>query len=596
MRVATRNTTHLLYTALALVTFYVSTPTYGSSVCDPSLLRRRTEVEQFKATHLRSGFEAPADNEAFLNRVIHTPEDGRSVYFHVDNAVLKMLNDKIFKDKELSAATLNLYKEIFFEELEKDRWVHGRTRPAHQGGVYSDFKIIRLEVRGRTDAEVDKIYPALEALHERVGTRFAAEMARHREIAALYQDRRGILADPANWNQAGFGKNAAQASIQARRNRRAGPGERTPGKPTRPRRFDAEAVLEVASQVREIEKLRLQLDDTFQHDPRIISEGVLTTDALDILRRAQGDLRITDLASYREYIEKRFQQRFDVRLTDEDVGRLQKYYHLANELAPSIYIKEKEPIALAEIKDATHGVVSFDVAGQNSLNMRATLLALFHAHAVHGNQKNDAKLVDLTLELTFEGQLRESDAFDASKATIGAALSRTHLRGEGTNTEPRIDGSLTASGDDATFLPSRPIGFTEKLRLLRNLRQTATPSRFRVTFQPQNDGFGQPIADARRFKLISQAEQLEKKLRDDLEAAGFSFEALKQTVFAVSVEPSRDGTVEVEVIYARSQEIWTHPKAQGLGNAIQKALETGLPDSFKLHRIYDADGVLGRPR
>lgn len=597
MRVATWNTTYLLYTALALVTLSASQPSFASpqAECDfAALVRLRSVADDFKTMHLRTDFQAPADNEAFLNRVIHDMNEGRSIYFHVDNAVLKVLNDKIFKDKELSAATLNLYKTIFFEELEKDRWLRSHIPPGSSGGVYSDFKTIRLAAVPREEADIEKIYSAFEKLHERVGLRFAAEMTRHPELEDLYRDRRGILGDPANWNQAGFGRTAAQASVQARRNRRAAPGEeREIGKPTAPKRFDGKTVLEVAAQIREIEKLRGEIDETFKHDPRVIAEGVFTPDAIDILRRAQGDPRIEDLADYRAYVEQRFRTRFGIEISDKDADRLQRYFHLANEMAPSIFIKEQEPIALAELKNASHGVVSFDISGQNGLNMRANMLALHHATLVHGaDNKHDLKLVDLALELGFEGQLRESDAFDASKTAIANSLQRTHIPGEGTNTAARDDGSLTASGDDATFLPTRPIGLVEKMRLLRNLREAWKPaSRFRVTFQPQTYAGGkEAIDDARRFELISQAEQVEKKLRDDLELAGFSYEVLRETIFGISVNPTREGTVKVDIFFAGSP---SREKASrpALIDPIRQALRSGLPAHFELNRIYDADGI-----
>ncbi len=596
MRVVARNTTYLLYTALALVTLFGSRPIFAANEppCDfAAFVRLRSVSDEFKTLHLRSAFHAPADNEAFLNRVIHDWNEGTSVYYHVDNAVLKMLNDKVFKDKELSAATLNLYKRLFFDELSKSPFLLARIPNAAEGGVYSDFKTIRISTVPKKPEEIEKIYTALDRLHQRVGERFAEQMQKHPEIESLYTDRLGILGDPANWNQAGYGRTAAEASVQARRNRRTAPGEeREAGKPTLPKRFGPKSVLEIAGQIREIETLRTAIEDSIQHDPRIFSEGVFTPEAIDILRRAQGDLRVAHLGDYREYVKRRFRIRFGANLSDKDADRLQRYYHLANELAPSTYIKEQEPIALAEITEATHGVVSFDISGQNGLNLRSTLLALHRAHLVHGVDKtDDGKLVNLALELTFEGQLRASDAFDESKSAIGMALRQTHLRGKGTNVEERLDGSLTASGDDATFLPSRTIGLVEQLRLMRKLRDDWTPpSRFRVTFQPQTAAHSPlTIEGGRRFELISQAEQVEKQLRDDLELAGMPFEDLKSTVFAISMHPSIEGPVLFDVLFATSKESAVDPEK--LKARVKQALKAGLPNQFVLDKIYNADGI-----
>ncbi len=615
MRVLTRNTYLWLYTALALVTLHVSTLSYagGTKPGDLSsinrceferLIAKSGEVLEFKAEHLHNGYEPPVDNRAFHGRVLLEHDPRETVFFHVENAILKTLNDKIFQDKELSAAILNLYKKMFFERMSRYPYLSAHIPPPSEGGRYSDFKTIRLALI--VDAKSDRleIHRQLNQLHQEVGLAFSAEVNRYPHIRAMYENRKAILGDPANWHVAGLGNTAAEASLQARRSRTASPDQtREKGTPWVLENFDAAAVIETAAELRKIESSRTSLELQFGHDPRIFKDHSLTADALDILRKGASDTTIDGLASLNSFITRRFRERFGVTLTEDQSKQLHHFYRDMNKIAPSIFIRESEPIALASLDHARYGVISFDFGGQNNMNMVGTIQSLHTAYNVASAHPagagSDERLVNETLWLADERQMRETDIFDESKNTLKDSVAAAGLVGEGINISERPDKELTSSGDDSTFLPSRAIGWKDQRQLIQQLRDRwSPPSRFRVTFQPQNyvDSI-KAISNDERFGLISEAEGVEKKLRDNLEQSGASealtFPEIKDTIFAIRIRPFSDKIVKFDVIFARGKEERPFRHQDNWEENIRAALGKpgALPSHFQLDKVLDVDSL-----
>ncbi len=594
----------ILYTMLMLLPFLGTSNAFANAT-NPDcpferLAGQRLEGAKFKSVHLQSEYPVPANNEAFYNRVVRTEMEDRTVFLHVENAVLKNLNDKIFLDKELSASTLNLYKKLFFEQLKADDYLWSRIPKGELGGIYSDFKSIRLAVLPRDPKEIDSLEQHLNQLVESVSLAFAAEMKSYPKMAGFYEGVRGLVGDPAHWNLAGIGHTAQQASVEARRARKPEPGEsRKPGAPVPARVFGPRSSLAIAMELDEIESLRLGLVSTMTRSPGIIEELSLSLDAVDLLRKAQSSPSINDRASYETYLERRFQQRFGVTLTKKEIASLQRYYQLVQELAPPIFIKEQEPIALAELDRATHGVISFDFAGQNNVNTVGTFQAFRRAAQMTGQSSDSRERALLAMELASERQQRESDAFDSSKDVLAAAIGESHLQGRGQNVQHRPKGELTSSGDDSTFLPSIPLTLFDHGRLMIGIRDRwAPPSRFRLTFQPQNfvDSH-RAIPNDERFNLISQGESIEKNLREQLEALGaegLDHLALKDTLFAVRLLPTENGTVEFDVLYAQGPKVAERKIPHAIWkDKIRSAFsETGqLPHGYRLRLIFDAQGI-----
>lgn len=569
-------------------------------------LVRNRGAELFKQAELRSNFAVKADNEAFYKRALLTNDN--TLYYHGENVVLKLLNEKAFGDKELSAATLKLYKRLYFEQLKLNTRLAKVLLPVDDGGVYSDFKSIRLAFNYKDEIEKSELIAELGKLHALVGTKMEAEMKKHPDVEALYKEKRGFLGDPSNWNIGGIGNTSSEASLQARRARRPQPGEaRAYGNPLIPRFFDAAAAAETNQQIQKIESIRKKLVSEFPDESPLFETGILDVDAVEILRKAQTEPSIQNLADYKAYIRRRFIERFSLRLPDSTIENLQTYYHLANEMAPSLYIREQEPIELASLHEATHGVVSFDFAGQNSRNMIETMRALYQTCLVAKNSSKPTDTVELALELTNEAQMRESMHLEEEKNVVSGSIWASNIPGVGQNIhQGPTSKSFTTSGDDGTFLPGIDLDIKKNKALLRNLRDRATsPSRFRVTFQPQayTDSRRQ-IGEDERFSLITTAETIEKQMRENLEASGLAnipFYELKDTLFGVSLRPQENGTVEFDIVIARGPKTLKSPKkgatAQRDFESWQRKIQTAiqklgkLPQGFVLKEVVDADAL-----
>lgn len=599
-----RATQPILYTLLLLLPI-LGTSTAFASATDPlcpfeRLAGQRVEAAQFKSVHLESEYHVPANNEAFYKRVVRTEMDDRTVFLQVENAVLKLLNDKVFLDKELSASTLNLYKKLFFEQLKADDYLWSRI--PKEDGIYSDYKYIRLAVIPKNPTEIDAIEQRLTKLLESVSLAFASEMKSYPRMAGFYDGLRGLVGDPSHWNLAGIGHTAEQASVESRRARKPEPGEaRQVGVPIPPRIFSPRSSLAIAMELDEIESIRQNLISTLNRIPGLLEDGSLSLDAVDLLRKAQSNPSITDRASYEAYLSRRFNQRFQIELTKKEMGLLQRYYQLVQELAPPIFIKEQEPLALAELDKATNGVVSFDFAGQNNVNTVGTFQAFKQAAQVAGRSSDSRERALLAMELAFERQQRESDAFDSSKDVLAAAIAESHIEGRGQNVQHRPKGELTSSGDDSTFLPSAPLNLFDQSRLMIGIKNRwSPPSRFRLTFQPQNFvDSKKAIPNEARFNLISQGESIEKNLREQLEALGtegLEHGVLKDVLFATRLLPNENGTVQFDILYAVGADAASRqPPHSVWKEKIRKALsqEGVLPHGFELRLIFDSETVAG---
>ncbi|MBY0370759.1 hypothetical protein K2X33_08735 [bacterium] len=575
MRVFARNFAFGLYAALAVVPNYA----LGATVLKPfsfecpfeRLGAVHPELSRFKAAHLNEQAPMPVDNEAFYQRHLHFSDDQNALYFHSENAVLKLLNDKVFEDKELSAATLSLYKKIFFETLAKDAFLVSRIPEASKGGYYSDFKVIRLAIVPHSTAERDTLEQSLKRLHHAVNIQFANEIESVPELKALYSAKTGLVSDASHWHLSGMGKTPAEASWEARRARKS---TKHSGQPVEAVPFNRLSIAHTSNQLTNMETLRAKLEESIT-DPRLWADHAPTSDLLDIFRRASTSTQIHNHDEYLGFIQKRVDLRFGVSLSRTQAEQLHLYYNHLMDLAPSLFIREQEPVNLAALETATHGLVSFDISGQSNENIRGTAQALYQAHLT-APQGDSRKLVELSLELASERQMAESDRFEESKLVLMQAIAAAHLQ----------SGRFSASGDDAAYLPREHMSIEALRQLYQQLLDRAPyPAKFRSVVLPQYyEDTSLSISKEQRFRLVSLGEGMEKSIRELLEtgpSVRLPYSELKSTLFVIHLRPASDG-IHADVFY-------TSKNIQSLGprfkHAVEKAARESLPEGFLLGNV-----------
>ena len=130
------------------------------------------------------GSTVNGNNPKFIEAVLNGLTKAK-LFFHLDNAVLKKLNDRYFKDQELSAAVESLYTRKFFENLNAEPVLKAEL-------VYSDYKTIRLGF----EHDTEEIRSALERVYEKTAADFVKELAEVPSLRKLYSKGDGLVADP----------------------------------------------------------------------------------------------------------------------------------------------------------------------------------------------------------------------------------------------------------------------------------------------------------------------------------------------------------------------------------------------------------------
>lgn len=629
--------TKALIFALALVC--LGAPAPSLAVVDPDcdfrlLAPYREESTRIKRERLYTGspYTERVANHHFIDKELILSRDPNKIYFHVENAVLKILNDKGFLDKEITAATLNMYKDMFFKHLAKSR-VGDSLVAIEYGGAYNDFKTIRLVFDTKIALGEQELIDALDGFRREVGQEFGKEMQGFPALAQAYRDSSNpLLKDPAHWHEAGMGRSSAEASLKARMRREADYHGRDDsdlmfGRKTKPNGESVD-IAQVAKAVRRVEGDRVMLMHFFSDvvnysqggpvvhnyegklrlvpDPRIFESSLPTEDLIDILRTAQTSPEIKNHEQYRAYVELSLKTRFGVHLDhlnndkrNEVIDTLQRYFRLANSLAPSVIVREQEPIGLADISGTTHGLWSFDITGQNRRNLRQVFQAL-HYSAI--TEKDNGDMVDAALEMTTEGQQKASAAFWG----LGGHLRTTLLNNGVVRADDPL--SIQSTGDDFTAVPGGSVTPLQRAKTLSDIADHPMGGGlFRSVLQSQTYLDGSPIRREDRFAIVSSAEGVEKAVRRAVEGSPIEHQIphaeLKEITISLTLVPLVEGRVRVDVdVAARASKISNLRLAQIVGRLERELHKDGkMPSGWTMGTVtavpqyFENDGLIWTP-
>lgn len=172
---------------------------YYKLVDAPAPLKQLSQQSQIRS------FRFPSANRLFENRFQGIFESDSFLFFHLENQKLKALNDSVIGNKDTSAVLLNLYKKIFHELYRTDFVLLKAQVPLAEGGIYSDYKTIRIAFSASDEASRTQVKKHLEVLLKKVALRF------ENETRAL-----GISDDQTLWHLAAVGADPERASLAAR--------------------------------------------------------------------------------------------------------------------------------------------------------------------------------------------------------------------------------------------------------------------------------------------------------------------------------------------------------------------------------------------
>lgn len=427
-----------------------------------------------------------------------------ALYFHTENAVLKLLNDEYFLDRELSNAVNNLYKKHVLEAA--------RANPVieqHLIAEYADYKSVRLAF----DADTPVMRQALRSLDQGAISSFLLELnSRYPEVAELVEDAaHSQVRSPATWYLSGTGATADQASWSARQARYLVRPEFRPPL----QRFDSANVLQRMSERRtRLCELMGELESSLGSASPLLDPGpygpVLSTDVIDVLRKAPPAG-----VGGRGYIRYRIAQRHGVQLTNAQIDRIREAFQIANSFAPSIYVRNPAPMDYSPFGSQ---IIGLDIAHQNPRNLREVMRALRRVEATLPDGLTQSQEAAFLLAQVRMAQEAESRQFLNLRRLLANTLRSLE------------DGELIVSGDEVLFSPEYHLGWPSQQELLRTLGERY-PGFVRMVVVNAQQG---------RSALLVDGEMLEKAIRLDLEGE-IPTDILDQLTIGVFITGNADG-------------------------------------------------------
>lgn len=505
-----------------------------------------------------------ADNPTF----IHAKNQGQKpnlIFVHVDNSVFKDLRDEFFQDAELAAGASSLFRQIFVEILAHE------LKGSAPRLVYADYKGLRLGFEG----ERSQVRSLIERVSEETAVQFDFVIKESfPALKPLYASGYPRVAHPNAWHQGGLGRTPGLASTVSRYRRLLYDLKQAT---VVIQDFDDPDIQKgLNERVEEIERYRTMTQVVLErkngvHTRALVSadreKKVLSEEAIEIMRRVLS-LRRDDFISPAITL---FRNDFGVELTPSDVILMRDYLELVDTFMPSI--DELSEVSDLGLRGAKHGLVVFDMAGQNVRNTHQAALAL--ARSVNLMAAGEAApLSEIAVAEAERGQTIASGEFDIRREMVRKSIFTLGLPGE-----IGSDHVVRFSGDDSVFSPGRALLLDEKIRLVELVSESGRPSDFRLTFLPSKySDSSTVIPESDRSRLVTLSEGVEKNLRLELRLAGVPAKELAGFTLGIRTRPHSNGEVKIDLIVGGKATPHTLELMSGL---VLKC----LPDRFQFGRV-----------
>lgn len=465
-------------------------------------------------------------NQDFINHIQRDAAKKATdvLYFDVENAFQKTLNDQVFADKKIVDAINNSFFNKFYDNLRNSPELMSRL-----DGEYKDYKSFRLRLQLKPGDDPKKYEKLLDDLYRKTNNDFINDV-HLKQLAKQLPPRTDAVTDPINWFLSGAGDNALDANMAARAVRASRESAKAPAPKLTHFREHAQLF---RSEIYSIERLRRSLSSNKRLlDKRVLektSKGdIIPSKAMiNILRK----IKPTDFSNEAEYIAKirsQSQTIFGVALDDSTIHSLSTYFEKVNGLSPPLFLTER---VIIDLNQAQKGIVSVDFTSIGVDNIYEQMKGLAD---INKKAKNGKPLLEQSFANMQLGVDKVTQDMDTAKEYFRKAVEKT---------EGPSKNSPHFSGDDGIFMPkSRDWSESDKIRLVSELAMAPDPSKFRVTFVSSHFSDGKPIPAYERSKRIVRAENLEKEIRSkiigiekitDLEAKTF--------ISAIDYTPSPSG-------------------------------------------------------
>lgn len=459
----------------------------------------------------------PADNAKFV-RTAQSSNAGKKteakMFLDMENAVLKELNDKVVKDKDLVTALTNLHKDVVVSSLKSDPEIAKQIVTQ-----YSDFKSLRFGFKETTPELRTRIQDKLQDINRRY-SEYVQSMAQEKGWSA---NAKGLSADTRNWYHGGLGSTPDEAGLAAR-------DSRTVEGVSRVREFkESRANLEKAA--KDVSKGQSWAENRFKEvNGTLVDAGngkkVPSAELIEAVKKATP-------AGDTSAVQKAVQDRFGLKLSESETKQLQDYLDVGDRFSPGLLQEKRVVIDMSQEAEA---VISADFKGQNARNLQETLGAL---------ASTEGKPLAERLKEVRKGEEAATAALEAKKARFREVTDKLYPGRE-----------AHFSGDDGmTFLGHKPTRAEQETFVREWIKAGGDPGDLRLTAEPfRYQDTGKLIDAESRSKFVVEAEGVEKKLRGEL-ISKMDREQLNDTQILVSLEAREAGPSQVHVSLLSTREL-----------------------------------------
>jgi hypothetical protein len=529
------------------------------------------DVDEFKKVFRVSDDISAAENQRFIDMALKQENAGAApLYMEVDNAILKQMNDKVFKgDKDLATAMTNYHKEVFLQNAsrfkvrlarkEVEQLIGETTNPAVKArlvsmlekpgatfevpgedlvvgvAAYSDYKSMRFAF-GVDNPRVRRL---MEEIHEDTNRQIGQIMNSSNLNPFLDNpELRGLARDPSRWFNAGFGDTADQASVASRLGRTRVAGDRTI------MHFEAlRGRLRETLSVAEDNRRRIQtsLIGTKALTRTSNGEYVLSVDAIEVFRKATGS--VSDFEKHIDAMRTFMTKTYGREVSLDDILQTGGYRNL-DEFAKSYKGDRNFMSYLAEIH---HGFqkLGVEVSIVDITRMRSYFMAMDSvapslmmaervvvdvSSARHGlfsvdfGKQGSINIHEQMVEFASSESARRvedvGEIVDLMRRSEQRATRLLHADMERVNRLYRQNSApgsspVRFSGDDGTGIPESALVRGRRVRMYDQIASGAEdPSRYRMVYVgPEYLDNAAAISPNDLKKIIATAEGIEKEVR-----------------------------------------------------------------------------------
>jgi hypothetical protein len=433
----------------------------------------------FVARYAREGFEAsltPRANRAFATLASLA---NRAKYFvHFENAFLKEMNNKDFS---VATAVTNYYKELVSKAIAQNPLLSKKLLLE-----YTDYKSGRL-VFSEWNTQIQK---ELEQVQKQVSEEFALhsthiKMKDGSSLGDFMKHRAGDASQAKNWHLWGGAQGSdVAAEAAAREARTLGTSEMV--------HFESVSG-KISKDLKTLESSRLKVVERFSKNSKVIEDGVLSPQAIEILRGARSSAVTSDMNPKQAadavsvYIKRRFSEALDQKVLDADVSALLDYFEQTDRYMVGFY-----QFARGGLAPPPGDYIALDVAGLGPRNVAAAQIAL-----KNGSGKSPAQVLR---SVQISGEVETKRMIDLSQKTQQAA------------TEAGVTASVNRSGDDIWLTLKSTMSRDQHVDFTQKLAEKGVGNKLRLMIVPERLGTTRLNADLKQT-LAGDLSQIEKQVR-----------------------------------------------------------------------------------